>query len=139
MSQRIKQSVGLLLGFGILLQIACTSLAAFTGNCPIVVSVSEQENIPPCHKAEKARQAEKSAPSEKNCCEKEMPISLSEAAKQIDWEKFVSIRVLVEYFLPIESLLTAVRFESVFWSGGQTFVPLPSGPERLSILQVFLI
>ncbi len=140
MSLRFRKTVGMVLALGLVLQVACASLASITGDCPISMSVSapksETAQIPPCHQSKEEGKAEKPSSSSNDCCEKELTLSIADSIKTFDWEKLSTELVVLDWFFPKESAHSLV-FENDFFD--EKHFDVSSPPKLLSLLQVFLI
>lgn len=141
MTRRAKQSIGLFIGIGFLLQLVCVSFAQVSGNCPILISSQEKKSeaseLPPCHhNTSSEKQTSDSSDQKENCCSKDAQVSVSELSQSLDWQKLGIQKVLVDWFIPSENPTVFSLSNKEF---GFLLAFLPSSPQEQSVLQVFLI
>ncbi len=131
-----KKIVGLVVGTGFLLQIACSSFAIFSGSCLLLFTNSTEisldaSELPPCH------QAQESSAESQDCCGKEKSISSGDSGSSFDWEKKNVKRVVLYRLLSIADSFF-INFEKVSFHIHHPYSDV-SLQGRLALLQVFLI
>ncbi|TGL59452.1 hypothetical protein [Leptospira sarikeiensis] len=134
-----KKTIGAVLAFGFILQILCVSVYSLTGNCPVKMSYSEnqekKENLPPCHKTQNSSKEKESSSNE--CCPKDKSVASVDLTKILDWERILLQKVFLSLLIT-EFSSPEIVSENVILNS--SYIILPSDQSfSLSTLQVFLI